>query len=91
MTERRDAHPGIFIALKRLVVAPFWVPRIKWSGMHLPSEEHDLSQVEDKFDLAERPESWLDWDAIQRVQNAALARRSPIFVLPLFPTLHKLG
>ena len=44
-------------------------PVAELSALHLQCRQQ--ARQEDKFDLAERPESWLDWDAIQRVRVAA--------------------
>ena len=39
------------------------------SALHLQCRQQARQQ--DKFDAAEKPDSWLDWDAIQRVRVAA--------------------
>ena len=39
------------------------------SALHLQCRQQARQQ--DKFDLAERPDSWLDWDSVQRVRVAA--------------------
>ena len=44
-------------------------PVAELTALHLQCRQQ--ARQEDKFDLAERPESWLDWDAIQRVRVAA--------------------